>query len=211
MSAYSDYLNFTRRLLHDSNGQFWTTSALLDYINRARRRVVRDTGAYRNLLTRNLVVDQETYLLDTGFTVSTPVLDVVNLTVHWGNSRLSLAYLPWSRFNSMARYWQNLRGRPTVFSVYAYTTVYIQPRPDQAYVCEWDCVVQPPDIVDETTVEVIPATFNELPPFYAARLAKLQEQSYGEAEAFNALYEQEKARAIGSAFTRRVRNPYAPR
>lgn len=211
MSAYSDYLNFTRRLLHDSNGQFWSTSALLDYINRARRRVVRDTGSYRSLLIRNLVANTETYSLASGFTVDTPIIDVVNLTVRWGNSRIVLAYLPWSRFNAMARYWQNQIGRPTVFSVYSYDTVYVQPRPDQDYVAEWDCVVQPADIVDENSVEVIPASFVELPPFYAARLAKLQEQSYGEAEAFNALYETEKARALGASFTRRTRYPYTPR
>jgi len=207
MSAYSDYLTYTRRLLHDANGQFWTDSELLDYINRARNRVVRDTGCYRNLQTRNLLVNTETYALGTGFSVS-PVIDCVNLTIHWGNSRIALAYQSWSQFNARSRYWQNYVGRPSIFSVYGYASVYVQPLPDIEYVAEWDTVCQPAAIVDGTSVEVIPSPFTDVVPYFAARLAKIKEQSFGEAESFNALYEQEKSRAQGSTFTRRTPNPY---
>lgn len=210
MSAYSDYITAVRRLLHDANAQFWSDAELLDYINQARNRVVRDTGCYRNLQTRNLVASTETYTLQSGFTIM-PVYDVVNLTVDWGNSRISLAYLPWSRFNAMARYWRTMIGRPAVFSVYSYSSVFVQPMPDQTYSAEWDTVCRPDPIIDATTVEVLPEPFTEPVKFYAARLAKMKEQSYGEADNFNQIYLDETRRAIGSAMTRRVLNPYTPR
>lgn len=135
--------------------------------------------------------------------------DVINLTVHWGNSRLVLAQLPWSEFNAKARYFINYSGRPTVMSSYANNSVYIQPIPDQTYAVEWDSSLQPPVIVDTTTVEVIPFPFRSPVPFYAAYLAKLKEQSWGEAKAFKDQYTQQIMDAIRSSFTRRSRNPYA--
>jgi hypothetical protein len=61
-------------------------------------------------------------------------LDILNVNVYWGNSRIPLRYLPWSNFNAQLRYWQNYVGRPVCFSVYGQNTIYVGPVPDQAYV-----------------------------------------------------------------------------
>ena len=41
-------------------------------------------------------------------TISTgTTLDILNVNIYWGNSRIPLRYLPWSNFNAQLRYWQN--------------------------------------------------------------------------------------------------------
>ena len=45
-------------------------------------------------------------------------LDILNITLYWGNSRIPLRYLPWSNFNAQLRFWQNYTGRPVAFSLY---------------------------------------------------------------------------------------------
>jgi hypothetical protein len=202
MSAYSDYISQVRRLLHDANGQFWTTPELLDYINAARVRTVRLTGCYRNLQNRNLTASQETYAYS-AFT-TTPVIDVINVTVRWGNSRIPLPYMPWSTFNQKARYWQSFTGRPRCWSIYSYNTLYVQPLPDQTYVAECDTVVEPPSIVDATTVEVLPQPFTSCVQYWAAHLAKIKAQAWGEAEALKSMFTKEVQTNLTASYTRRA-------
>jgi hypothetical protein len=67
--------------------------------------------------------------------------------------------------------------------------------------------VQPPPIVDVTTLEVIPDVFQSCPQYWAASLAKLKEQSYGEADAFDKRFQREVIQTLNSAMTRRSINP----
>ena len=60
MPTLSDYITETRRLLHDVNGNFWTDSELIDYINDARGHTVQDSGCRRILQTYTLTVGDET-------------------------------------------------------------------------------------------------------------------------------------------------------
>ena len=50
MATLSTYLTQVQRLLHDANNNFYSQSQLTDYINEARRRTVRDTGALREIV-----------------------------------------------------------------------------------------------------------------------------------------------------------------
>ena len=50
MATLSSYITQVRRLLHDANGNFYTDQQLTDYINEARERTVRDTGALREVI-----------------------------------------------------------------------------------------------------------------------------------------------------------------
>lgn len=72
MTAISGYLTQVQRLLHDSNAQFWSVAELVDYINEARTRLVRDTGSYRVLQTIYLSTGVEVYPFGgvTGFNVT---------------------------------------------------------------------------------------------------------------------------------------------
>jgi hypothetical protein len=135
-------------------------------------------------------------------------IDMLNLSLYWGNSRFALNYLPWTAFNAKARYYNKYVGRPSVFSVYSSNSVYIGPIPDQPYLADFDSVQKPPDIVDATTIEVIPEPFKEPVSFYAAYLIKMKEQSWGEAEEFKKQYQGQMMSSINSSYTRRIRSAY---
>jgi hypothetical protein len=71
------------------------------------------------------------------------VLDILNINLYWGNTRVPLDYLSWSDFNARLRFWQNYIGRPLAFSIYGQQQIYLGPVPDQVYQIEIDCVVLP--------------------------------------------------------------------
>lgn len=223
-TTLADYLAATRRLLHDASGQFWSDTELQAYINEARVRVVRDTGCYRKLQSLTLTANKEVYTFAADFPLGVDTIDVMGVSVIWGQTRIACAYLAWSEFQARVRSWTLQVGQPSVFSVYGQNSVYFGYVPDITYPAEADTVVSPPAIVATlgdapasgtiglgvltVVAEVIPIPFTSPVPFFAAYLAKLKEQSFTDAQSFESMYEKECMRAIGSSFTRRIRNPY---
>jgi hypothetical protein len=138
-------------------------------------------------------------------------LDVVNINLFWGNSRIPLRYLPWTNFNAQLRYWQNYVGRPVCFSVYGQNQIYIGPIPDQSYPIEVDTVIlpQPLTLANPTVTDVINDPYTTPVAFYAAYKAKYKEQSYGEAEIYKQEYLKHVNSVLNSVFTRRIPDPYS--
>jgi hypothetical protein len=141
----------------------------------------------------------------------TQTLDVLNVNIFWGNSRIPLRYLPWSNFNAQLRYWQNYVGRPVCFSMYGQGQIYIGPVPDQVYPCEIDTVIlpQPLSLSATTQVDEIVDPYTTPVAFYAAYKAKYKEQSYGEAEIYKQEYAKNVQAALNSTYTRRIPDPYS--
>jgi len=138
-------------------------------------------------------------------------LDVLNVTLYWGNSRIPLRYLPWSQFNSQLRYWQNYVGRPICFSTYGQGQLYIAPVPDQSYAIEVDTVILPSSLTltNPSVVDIIVDPYTTPVAFYAAYKAKYKEQSYGEAEIYKQEYAKHVQAVLNSVYTRRIPNPYS--
>jgi hypothetical protein len=138
-------------------------------------------------------------------------LDVLNVTLYWGNSRIPLRYLPWSNFNAQLRYWQNYVGRPICFSTYGQGQLYIAPVPDQSYAIEVDTVILPSALSINTpnVVDVIVDPYTTPVAFYAAYKAKYKEQSYGEAEIYKQEYAKQVQAVLNSVYTRRIPDPYS--
>ena len=138
-------------------------------------------------------------------------LDILNITLYWGNSRIPLRYLPWSNFNAQLRYWQNYVGRPVCFSVYGQQQIYIAPVPDQSYVIEIDTTILPTPLSQSTPDAVDPINDPYTTPvaFYAAYKAKYKEQSYGEAEIYKQEYAKHVQAVLNSVYTRRIPDPYS--
>ena len=138
-------------------------------------------------------------------------LDILNITLYWGNSRIPLRYLPWSNFNAQLRYWQNYVGRPICFSVYGQQQIYIAPVPDQSYAIEIDTTILPTPLSQSTpdVVDPINDPYTTPVPFYAAYKAKYKEQSYGEAEIYKQEYIKHVNAVQNSVFTRRIPDPYS--
>ena len=277
MATLNSYITEVRRLLHDANANFWTNPELTDYINEARERVCRDTGALRTLqisatpiggdgnaaapFETNTAVTAGQYVFSNIFTYqvtgsgttgssappypgtltfppSTPftngtatlqyygpaeiipyaalpqgiqTLDVLNLNIYWGNSRIPLRYLPWTNFNAQLRYWQNYVGRPVCFSVFGQQQIYIAPVPDQSYVMELDTTILPTalSLNSPNATDPINDPYTTPVQFYAAYKAKYKEQSYGEAEIYKQEYIKHVNSVLGSVFTRRIPDPYS--
>jgi hypothetical protein len=145
----------------------------------------------------------------TAYFINSSTIDCVNLTLYWGNTRRVLAYREWSTFNALARGWVGYLGMPSLFSIYGYTQTFIAKIPDQAYKADFDSVQQPPPLLDNTTLEVIPIVMQDPVQYFAAHLAKIKAQKYSEADMFYQRYNSEVIKAINSSYTRRLRYPYA--
>jgi hypothetical protein len=137
-------------------------------------------------------------------------LDILNVNLYWGNSRIPLRYLPWSNFNAQLRYWQNYVGRPVCFSVYGQQQLYIAPVPDQSYAIDLDTVILPTPLTESAPNAVDPINDPYTTPvaFYAAYKAKYKEQSYGEAEIYKQEYAKHVQAVLNSVYTRRIPDPY---
>lgn len=145
-------------------------------------------------------------------TISTgTTLDILNVNIYWGNSRIPLRYLPWSNFNAQLRYWQNYVGRPVCFSIYGQNTIYVGPVPDQAYVVEIDSTILPTalNLSSPNVNDQIQDPYTTPVAFYAAYKAKYKEQSYGEAEIYKQEYAKQVQAVLNSVYTRRIPDPYS--
>ena len=141
----------------------------------------------------------------------TTVLDVLNINLYWGNTRVPMDYLSWSDFNTRLRFWQNYIGRPLAFSIYGQQQIFLGPVPDEIYQLEIDCVVLPValSLTTPNATDVINDPYTSAVKFYAAYLAKFYEQSYGESEIYKQEYAKQANSILNSVFTRRIPSPYS--
>ncbi len=212
MALLSTYTTQVQRLLHDTSTNFWPKAELTDYINEARNRVAQDTKCLRQLVTTvTLPVNQEVYnpLTFLPAAIGPLVIDVMGITVYWGNTRRKLRYYAFTEFDPQYRYWNQLQTIPEAYSRVSPTILYIGPIPDQAYVSDWEVAVNPVPLVDDTTVDQIPVPFTEPVKYYAAYLAKWKEQSIGETQIFLKEYARNLQWVARSWMTRLVPNPYS--
>jgi len=208
MATLQTYITQCRRLLHDANANFWSDSELTDYINAARERLVRDTGCLRTIQTVNTVTNQEVYQFS-ALPSGIQTMDILNINLYWGNTRIPLRYLPWTQFNAELRFWQNYIGRPIAFTVYGQQAFYLAPVPDQVYAMELDTIILPTALVNATDVDPIISPWTDPVAYYACHTAKFKEQSYGEAEIFLNQYKAKAMSVINTSFTRRMPDPYS--
>jgi hypothetical protein len=136
--------------------------------------------------------------------INANTLDILSVIAIWGNFRIPLGYMPFTELTAKLRMWTTWQQRPAAFSVFGQQTLYIAPLPDQIYIGEMDSVILPNPLIDNTTVEQIAYPFTSPVPYYAARLAKIKEQSFSEAEMFMQMYKKRALDSIASTFTRRL-------
>lgn len=135
--------------------------------------------------------------------------DILNVYLTWGNTRFQLDWMAFSEFSTKIRRWTTFPSRPTVFSTYGQGAFFVGPVPDQPYICELDTSLNPTALVNSTDVESsIAFPYTEPVAYYAAFVAKLQEQSMEDSKKFDLLYSKMIARAVGRSFTRRLPSMY---
>jgi hypothetical protein len=141
--------------------------------------------------------------------ISPSTIDVLNVSIIWGNQRIALDYLPWTPFNSRMRVWNQILSRPGIFSVYGQNSFYVGPIPDQFYQAEIDSVVLPTQLINLTDVDILNQPYSFPVAYYAAHKAKIKEQSFQESAAFKEMYTNRVKDALRAAYTRRIPNAYS--
>jgi hypothetical protein len=149
----------------------------------------------------------------TGMTITPTILnsdtlDVMNLTLVWGQTRVTLDRMPFTQFQASIRAWVGYQQRPGICASYGQDQWYVGPAPDQTYQSEWDTLLTPPDLVALSDTCVIQSPYSDPVAFYAAHLAKINEQAYSESEQFLKLYQQKMQYAVRSAMMRMLPSAY---
>jgi len=143
--------------------------------------------------------------------ISANTYDVLSVNPTWGSQRYSLQWRAFRPFSALLRQWTaaTYQRQPAMWAIYGYASIFIGPPPDQSYPVEFDTIVLPPPYAagDYTTVEVIPALATDPVQYYAAGKAKFNNQSYGEAEAFFAMYRKTMLE-VPSSYTGRIPDIY---
>ncbi len=184
----SQYRTAVRRLINDAQKNYWTDAELNDYINEARRKVVVDTLCIRKYQTATLTTGIERYEYDSLFTNPPKVIDLINVTVIWGNTRVPLAYMPFTTLSGYLRTQVNYQRVPFAFAIYNATEFWVAPTPDIDYVTEFDTAILPAALASDNTEDQIPVPYDEAVKYYAAYLSRLQLQQYLEAKAQKEFY-----------------------
>lgn len=205
----------TRRLLTDANKQYWSDTELNDNINQSRIRIASDTKCLRQLVTGiQLAARQEVFNIVESVNTGTPpnlglnVVEVISVTIYWGNMRLKAVNRPFTEQDAKLRIFQNYYSRPASLAMMGANTLYLNPVPDQDYITDWDVVVVPNPINGPTDLEVLPVVFQTLVPWFAAHLAKYSEQSISESDIFYKKYLNERQAACWAFFGARWRDAY---
>ena len=214
MPNLQDYLTDTRYLLHDSAGNYWSDAELTSYINEARNKVVGDTGCNRSLqvlptVTKGVeVYNYSSFPIDVAQGMASTI-DVLNVTLLWGNSRIVLGQMSFSEFNARFRTYQNLESRPIAFAKYGQSSIYLGPSPDQTYSIELDTVVLPKQLAGLADVCILNFPYTSPVPYHAAYRAKYKEQSFAEANNYHQEYILKCKEALVQTLTRVIPTMYS--
>ena len=142
-------------------------------------------------------------------------LDILGITVNYQNSWITLAYTYFTEFQAKARYYRSITGMPALWShgpaagTGGGRYFYIFQIPSQSYQCDVDAIMTPTGLVDDTTAEPLTYPETDLVPYYAAYLAKYNQQMFQESESFLRIYDELMRRGQAAKFQRRIPNPYA--
>jgi hypothetical protein len=164
----------------------YSASDVTLWINRARQQLAGESESIRALGTISTVVGQQPYNFS-NIIFGTPTVTGINGALHVrsirflvGSGSTRLRVRNWEWFES---YELNTAtpdsGPPAVWAQYAQGaqgSFYVSPIPDNIYSLVCDCVCLPINLIDDTTVEAIPALWQDAVCYYAAYLALLSAQ-----------------------------------
>jgi hypothetical protein len=213
----SDYIVDVQDLLHDPIAKMWSVAQITRYVNKARHRVAKDTKALRQVLTPTLY---PTLILPAGTEFFNPqvfipapfganLVDVMGMTIIINQQRQSLIYKPYSWINARMRGWVGYQSYPGYWSRLSPIQCVVAPVPNIDYPVEFDVAITPDDLVNVNTPDTLPVPFTGAVKYYAAYLAKINQQSQGEAQYFKGLYDDQLRMDARAYMQRVIQNPYA--
>ena len=141
-------------------------------------------------------------------------LDINSITVNYQNSWQMLGFANFTQFQARARYYRSTTGNPEWWTegppsgTGGGRTFYLFYIPNQSYQTDIDAIVLPNALIDDTTPEQLSYPSTDLVPYYAAFLAKFNQQMMQEADGFLKLYDLLLSRGKSAQYQRRIPNPY---
>lgn len=185
------YLAATNALLQNppANNQLYSTALVTTNINTARVWLAGDSDSVKAIGTYSLAIGTQgpypfSAITLPGSPATTGIQNVLKVRQQFydvGIGQLWFRSRSWPWFSV---YQLNTaapsQGAPKEWAQYGEGengTIYIGPQPDQAYTINADCVCIPIPLVDDSTVEAIPAPWTISVPYYAAYLTLLSAQT----------------------------------
>lgn len=149
-------------------------------------------------------------------TVLVNVLDILSVTVIWGEERVMHGYLGFSAFQTWCRQLTQNQSVPSIFTLHqGILQAFLFQIPDQAYQMEWDILTLPSPLVNNVDVDAqVIAPWNDAVQFFACFLAIASLQNYNASKFWyeplnkSGVYDQRIKQLPATAFSRRVYNPY---
>jgi hypothetical protein len=186
--ALTKYQLQTTQLLQNPSAAnpLYSTADIITYINRARRQIAGEHQCIRALGNLALTIGNQVYSyanLNYGTTNSlvAGTFNVRMITVFNGAGQSFIDNVPFEWFNQYYTAQANpIRGIPTVWTQYAQGSLgslLFYPIPSGNLVTSVDAAIYPVDLIDDTTIELLPDEWTDAVCFYAAFLALLSAQN----------------------------------
>lgn len=144
-------------------------------------------------------------------------LDILSITVIWGDQRIIFEWMPFTMFQTFCRQYTNQFNVPNVFTMHqGIQQAFLFQIPDEAYTMEWDVITIPNPLVNLTDVDTqIIAPWNDAVQFFAAHLCIASLQNYQMADYWYSgnprspgKYDVRIKQLPATSFSRRIYNPY---
>lgn len=174
----------TRRLLHDANAQYWSPADLDVDINKGIAHRDLWSGGSRSYRSNvALTIGQDLYTFAGLFPADT-VLDVINVWLIYGSTRVRLDNPPFTELTTRFRPWTTFQNRPAAWARYGAGQVYLAPAPGTAYLTDWDLSVLSTTLVAAGDTDPLQYPYTEPVPYYAAYQACINARRWDLAETF---------------------------
>jgi|ERR1700681_260146 len=140
------------------------------------------------------------------------VYSIRSVSVIYSNYRYSLPMYSFSTYQAKIRnypfQYTYVPAFCTQFGQGSDGSFFMYPIPSQIYQVEFDLFCIPQDLIDNQSVDVIPAPWDDVVPYFAAHLAQLELQQYNAAAYYLKLYDDMTLRKSNYARPGRATNLY---
>ena len=223
--ALSAYMSEVQLHLNDMQGQFFPDRALINYINRARRRVASVSGCIRFLPPgTQTIAGQEVYpfsdwnaLVQAGVPGAQSILHCRSLAMAIGKGGWKPMWrrLIWTDFQARFRIYNNTfygvlsePGWWAQFGAGPMGSIYLAPIPSQAMPIDVDLTCIPLPLLTDNDPEPIPYPWTDAVSYWAAVLALLQQQRREDAQAMAQLFNSDMPMCAAVVCPQMIQTPY---
>lgn len=142
------------------------------------------------------------------------ILDILSITVLWGDLRIIFEWMPFTMFQTFPRQYVNNFNVPSLFTMHqGIRQFFLYQIPDQAYPLEMDMVTLPQPLAATSDVDSeIISPYNDAVQLFAAHLCLASLQNYGMADYWydgrgGGKYDMRVKQLYSSSVVRRIYNP----